>query len=292
MPTDERFASSPLAATVRLLDSLNPDINAVHLGLGNREGWVTCQELVDEPAEVRRWGDGLATHLAELYPDATAAAVRLTAAACVLDSYAYAPGFLVGAMVHVAQRVPHVAPELVAVRRHPTEHWISGVAVLDDRFWCLPGDPDADHPAATVVTSPEALADEARREVLDHATGFLATYDPGVGLGRRARVWFFLDSLDSAPWIAAEHLPPLDSCLATSALLLPGLPSGVTHRSRLYPLTDARGRTHVTRRRLSCCRSHLVDDACMDCPRTNDARRLELAAELPDSAATVVGDET
>lgn len=291
MTTTAALASTPLAGTVARIHGLDPEPNALHLGWeAGAADWVPCRTLVDDPAAMRRWADAYAAFLVPHHPQATAEELRSTSAACVLDCYAYGSGFPVGAMFHLARRVPRVGVDDVALRIHPTEHWITGVALADARFWCLPDDPAAGDPTATVVPTEAVLAAVARDQVHAHATAFLATYDPGVGIGRRARVGAFFDALDSAPWIVAEHVPPVAGCLPTSAALLPGGTPTFPDGSRLHRLVDTRGRVHVTRRRLFCCRSHLIDDPCLDCPRLTAAQRRERAAALPDDAVPDPGD--
>lgn len=282
--TPADLASTPLADTVARLHAMDPEPNAVRLGLdaGEADGWTLCRTLVDDPTAVRRWIAAYAEFMVPTYPAATEAELLSTAAACVLDCYAYGAGFPVGAMFHLARRVPRVGVDDVALRIHPEQHWTSGVALLDPRFWCLPDDPAAGHPTATVVGDEVELAAVARTQVHAHAEAFLATFDPGVGIGRRARLGAFSDALDAAPWIVTDHIPPASGALSTSATLLPGGTPTFPDRSRLDVLTDPQGRSHVSRRRLFCCRSHLIDDPCMDCPRLTAAQRCERAGALPD----------
>lgn len=280
--TSERVTSR-LSETVALLDTIEPDMNAVRLGIPAGQGaWNLCAAVIEDQRYVLRWQDAVAEQLSQIY-STPASRVDVTAAACVLDWYAYAPGFLAGAMFHVARRVPNVSPEVLAFRRDPVEHWISGTALCDDRFWCLPDDPGADDDGAHVVADEAALAAIARAQVRAHADRFLASYEPGVRLPRRALMGVFFDSLDSGPWIA-EPLAPGASCIESSRLLLPGRAEHFTDRSRMYELTDLKGRTHISRRRVACCESYRIEPdgaGCFDCPRTNDTRRSELATDFP-----------
>ncbi len=285
MSATAALASMPLAETVERLHRMDPEPNAVHLGLdaGAAGLWVRCRDLVDDPPAVRRWIDAYAAFMVPTYPEATEAELLSTAAACVLDCYSYGSGFPVGAMFHVARRVPRVGIDDVVLRIHPEQWWTSGVALLDARFWCLPDDPAADHPTATVVATEAELAAVARAQVHAHAEAFLATFDPGVGMGRRARLGAFFDALDAGPWIVTDHVPPAAGALPVSAALLPGGTETFIDASRLHVLDDVRGRTHVTRRRLFCCRSHLIDDPCLDCPRLTATDRRERLGALPDT---------
>lgn len=276
-------ASRQLLESLAVLDTIEPDMNAVRLGIPRGEGeWTTCADVIESPDYLRAWQQAVAVQLAESF-SAPERQIAITAAACVLDWYAYAPGFLAGALFHVARRVPDVTPEAVAFRRDPGEHWISGTALLTTTFWCLPGDPAAHEEDASVVDHEQDLAAIAREQVRLHADRFLATYDPGVRLPRRALRGVFFDSLDSAPWIA-EELAPGSSCLESAEVLLPGRTEHFADRSRLYELTDLDGRRHISRRRVACCESYRIEpggEGCLDCPRTSDARRAELSTALP-----------
>jgi hypothetical protein len=283
VPVSASFAGSPLATTVEQLHTIEPEMNAVHLGAPDAPGWNRCSDLIEHPELLREWQDALTRFLLGAY-HCTQAAAASAAAACTLDAYTFPVGFLAGAAFHVDRRVPHVAPDVVAFSVDPDEHWVSGVALLDDRFWCLPDDPASDHRSATVVASEVELARVARHQVHEHAEAFLATYDPGVRLAVSSWRSAFADSLDSAPWIAQALAAPTD-CLTTSAALLPGAVADFPEVSCLYVLTDGAGRTHVTRRRSFCCKSHLLEpdgSACMDCVRTSDATRVEIATGLPE----------
>lgn len=280
---ERQRADRGLSMTVSTLDTIEPHMNAVRLGIPRYEGdWTCCATVLEEPEFMQRWQASVTEQLARSY-DLPLQAVATTAAACVLDWYAYTPGFLAGAMFHVARRVPRVSPETIAFRRDPAEHWISGTALLDGHFWCLPDDPAAFTHQAHVLSDAEDLAEIARAEVRSHADRFLATYDPGIRLPRRALLGVFFDALDSAPWIA-EALEPDRSCLESSRLLLPGGTACFPDASRLYTLTDLHGHRQISRRRVACCESHRIEpgsQACFDCPRTSDERRIALATASP-----------
>ena len=82
--------------------------------------------------------------------------------------------------------------------------------MLDPRFWCLPEDPAADQPDATVVADQAALVAWLRAEVREHAHAFLATLHPAHRrLPRRALLGAFTDGVDtglSSP-ATARRLP-------------------------------------------------------------------------------------
>lgn len=205
----------------------------------------------------------------------------ITPAAYVLGDYAAICGQLGGGLYGLDRRVPRLDPFSLAFRRHPAEGWPQALALLDRRFWCLPGDPDAGHPDATVVADEPALAAILRAQVRAHADAFLATYEPGVRLPRRSLLGVFFDGLDGGSWIVAGSP---ERALADSARVLPGRTPEFKDASLLYRLVDARGREHVTRERVSCCYAYKLGggEPCFTCPRTSIAERVERAATWPD----------
>lgn len=201
----------------------------------------------------------------------------MTSASYVLGWYAGLPGQVGGACFRLDRRVPRLQPEDLALHRHPTEHYPDGVALLDERFWCLPDDPAADDPAATVVADDAALAAVLRGQVREHADRFLSWYTPGARLAQRNLLGAFFDGLDCGIWTGGEHgVDARELVLADAALVLPGHTPEFWDASTLYLLTDDRGRTHLTRERVSCCHSYKINDAgvpCFTCPRTDTAER-------------------
>jgi hypothetical protein len=276
----EIATTPPLARTLDTVGRRS-EWMAWHHGLPPGEaGWVRCADV--DAAFMAAWErDAAAGHRRE-YGRTDA----MTAAAYPLDWYAGLPGTVGGATFRVARRVPRLAPEVLAFRRHPVEGHPDAVALLDDEFWCLPGDPAADHPAATVVADEATLADVLRTQVRIHADRFLAWYRPGARLARRNLLGAFFDGLDCGIWSGGECTGPARAAvLADAALVLPGGTAQFREASTLYLLTDDRDRVHLTRRRVSCCHHYRVDpsgEACFTCPRTADADRPRRAAEWDD----------
>lgn len=274
--------SHPLQASLARVGARTPE-PYLHFGLPSGEaGWTTCREVIDDPAILRRWQDDTATYLRTESPDVP----LITPAAYVLGDYAAICGRLGGAVFGVDRRVPRLDPDALAFRQHPEECWPHAVALLDPRFWCLPGDPDADHPAAAVVADEAALAAILRAQVRAHAEAFLATYEPGVRLPRRHLLGVFFDGLDCGPWSVADSP---QAALADGAHVLPGRTVEFTGSSTLYQIVDARGREHLTRERVSCCYAYKLAEGtpCFTCPRTSLAERAERAATWPDEERLV-----
>lgn len=269
--------SHPLAATVARLDAREPE-RSVHLGVPPGEtGWITCQEVIEQPVLLRRWQADAAAHLRDEHSTVPA----ITSAAFVLGEYAGICGFLGGATYSLDRRVPRLDAGALAFRQDPAVWWPRAFALLDRRFWCLPDDPDAFHPDATAVAGELELATVLRAQVRAHADAFLAMYEPGVRMARRHLLGAFFDGLDCGPWVVSGKR---ERAVADSARVLPGRTVEFKDASTLRRLVDARGREHLTRERISCCFYYRLPDveACFTCPRTSLAERVERAATWPD----------
>ena len=74
-------------------------------------------------------------------------------------------------------------------------------------------------------------------------------------------------------------MPAAPEVLQLGALVLPGSTSEFADPSTVYRLTDARGREHLSRRRVGCCYYYKVSEngeACAPPARgVNDAERVE-----------------
>lgn len=271
-----------LSATVASANTVYPDHRTLRLGLPVAEpGWMRCVDVIGDTEFTRRWQADVGGSLGsehEVVPP-------ITSATYVLSWYAAIPAFVGAASFRLDRRVPRLAPEALGFHRHQQEHWPDGIALLDGRFWCLPDDPAAEDPAATVVADEQALAAVLRSQLRAHADAFLAGYDPGVRLPRRALLGVFFDALDGAIWAAGKQTGREGAGVCDAAMVLPGGTPEFGDASALYRLIDARGREHVSRRRVACCcyyRLSGAEAACFTCPRTTDEERVLRAAEWSD----------
>lgn len=274
------IASAGLADTLARIDAETAWL-AVRPGVPpDPSGWTVLAD-VDE-AYVRAWEQDTARRHREEYGRAD----RVTAAGYVLSWCAGVPGKVGGACFALARRVPRLEPEALALHRHPVEVRLDGVALLDERFWCLPDDPAADASTATVVADEAALATVLRAQVRAHADRFLAWYTPGARLPRRSPLGAFVDGLDTGLWMGARYARR-PAPLRSAAVVLPGGTAEFREASTLYTLRDERGRDHLTRERIACCHHYRLDaarQACFTCPRTDLAERRRRATEWDDDA--------
>jgi hypothetical protein len=90
-------------------------------------------------------------------------------AARYFDTYQwYVGAFAIGSFL-AAARVPDVSPQNIALNID-AEGMISGVALLDERFACLPGDPAAGQAGVTILPNVDALRIHASHVIWAHVS--------------------------------------------------------------------------------------------------------------------------
>jgi hypothetical protein len=262
---------APLAETVEAVNARNGELR-IRVGWPeDRSGWTNCDAV--DATFLAVWEDRIATYLRRTYRQSH----PMTIVGFLLDWYAAVPGVVGGACFRASRRVPYLAPGSLAFHRPADEPAVDGAALLDLRFWCLPDDPDADHPDASVVADESALTSVLRAQVRTHADDFLARYRGARRMPRKQRLGAFFDAVDTGLW----HGGPDDAAAAPEALragavVLPGSTKEFPAASSLHVLTDSRGRTQLSRRRLGCCYVFHVGvdrQACTTCSRVDDRTR-------------------
>ncbi|HEY8372332.1 MAG TPA: (2Fe-2S)-binding protein [Pseudonocardiaceae bacterium] len=276
---------SPLAATFAQFAPLADRIG-VQLGLAPDEpgSWQNCADLLAEPSRFDEWRRNLAHWLAEQHPGPEGAdPARIperTTAGYVLAWYLTVPGFLGSLLFHAARRVPSLRPEDLAFRLNTTvadgRPHPDRIALLNGEFACLPDDPAASSPLATVVADEQALAALLRARFVAHAGRFLTAFGPTTRFGRRTLWAAATDALDVGAWLAGRTCGDESAGALDAALLLPERLAPFTSGSTLYAVSDDSGRTVWTRRRQSCCFKYALPgdgQACVTCPRVGDEER-------------------
>lgn len=214
-------------------------------------GWVRCADLLGDPDRLTGWR----REVADAYGD------PITGDGLVLDWYAGALALPGAGLFHLDRRVPDLSPERVHLLVGPGGT-VAGVAVDPT------GGPDA--PA-----DPAAL----RRQLVAHAERLLEPYATDTRIGRHGLWGAVTDALDvaflTAGWVSGESA----RAAADAALVLGTDGEPLVGPSTLHELADARGRTHWTRRRYSCCFLYRAPDGgtCVTCPRVTDDERRQQA---------------
>jgi hypothetical protein len=227
--------------------------------------WWRCSTVLAQPAHFEKWGAELACWLRATYDEAPERVV----AGYLLTWYLSAPGLLAGLLFHSQRRVPVLAPETLAFRLGEPRPHPDAVAVLDQRFACLPDDPAADDPTATVVADESALAALLRARFAGHAARFVAAFEPGVRFGRHTLWAAATDALDEGLWLAGRYCAEEAAGVADAALVLPSALTPFTSASTLVAAGAGAPRPW-TRRRESCCFHYALCNGqgeCETCPR-------------------------
>lgn len=257
------MARAGIAGSVRDADAAQPDFRVCHRP---PEGsWVSCAALL-APAALADWAGRLAAWLRAEYGEAPAR----TVAGYLVGWYLTVPARMGTLLFQTARRVPRLEPAALAVRldgARPVE-----IALLDDRFACLPGDPAACLPEATPVPGDTVLAAVLRGRYAAHAARFFtALTDTTLDgrLGRRTLWAMATDTLDGASWRVGQALGRTDAGAEDAALVLPGVVPPLLSASTMRP--DSTG--GWTRTRLSCCFHYVLAHGmgpCVTCPRLCD----------------------
>lgn len=179
--------------------------------------------------------------------------------------YLHVPAYTAALLLHHERRVPLLRPHELAFRLGDDRPHPAGIAVLGGEFYCLPTDPAAGRPEATVVADDRALAATLRARYIAHAGEFVRAYAPVAGLGRRMLWAAATDALENTLWWAGRQCDDEDGGVANAALVLDARHAPLTSASALRLGEDHRW----VRRRESCCFSYLLpgEAECAECPR-------------------------
>lgn len=294
--TSAPYRTHPLTGSVT---AVNHVVDWISFQLVDRPGaeWTRCEQALSDPGFFDRWraavaglirerrgrtastGERTADGALETGALETGVPERATAG-YVLQWYLGVPTYLGAMLFHSARRVPALQPNRLAFRFDPG--WVEAVALRPGRFWCLPGDPGAEHPDAVVVPNDAALGAVLRREVVSHAAHFLRIFGPTVRFGRRTLWAAVTDGLDTGLLLAGRACGSAQAGAADARLVLADRAEPLTAASTICRVTDDRGRVHWTRRRGSCCFSYALPGMgpCATCPRTDDEERARILGTL------------
>ncbi|HEY0639983.1 MAG TPA: (2Fe-2S)-binding protein [Pseudonocardiaceae bacterium] len=253
---------------------VRPDDRAALAG----EVWVSCGEVLAVPSFFTRWQAALSTRMADTYSSVP----QVTPAGYVMSWYAGMFGYLGGMLFHQARRVPALAPETLAFTVGPEFHRPVAVALRSPAFTCLPSDPGAGSPHATVVPDEDALAAVLRAEVAAHGARFVAAYRQASRFGPHTLWGAVTDALDRGLWHLAHRGGDDPAGAASAALVLPRRLAPFTSGSTIRRVRGPSGAEHWTRTRQSCCFYYKLPEAegpCVTCPRLTEALRAQLLDE-------------
>lgn len=269
-------AAHPLAMSMATVDAA-VGWRSFELGDATGPGWWNCADALARPGCFGYWRARLSARLAEQYGEVP---VRVPAG-YVLQWYLGVPAHTGAMLFHHARRVPALEPGRLAFRLDSA--YLQAIALRPATFWCLPSDPDADHPDSAVVGDDAELAAVLRQQVVDHAGHFLRAYGPTVPFGPRTLWAAVSDALDTGLLLAGRSAGDERAGVADARLVLAQRYEPLRSVSRTRTVVDTHGRAHWTLQRGSCCFYYAlpgVTQPCATCPRLDDAERGRILGEL------------
>lgn len=189
-----------------------------------------------------------------------------------LHRYAWRFCLLITVPWFLHRRVPRLPVGAVSVHR------TSGRMTAEvTEFACLPGDPAATLPQARTVPDEEALRAEVRSAVAAHLAPVLDGFRPRMRRGPRALWGMVTDEVTEGLWHLGGMLGEERRARSELELLLPGAAAPYAGGAAFRELAGPRGEALATRDRVSCCFFYTLRpaEACLTCPRTADADRVE-----------------
>ncbi len=172
------------------------------------------------------------------------------------------------------RRLPDLRAESVALRFGGGGS-VEDVAFAGERFAVLPQDPDAAHPAATVLSSEREILYALRDALAETHLAALAPALRGLGVrrGSRALRQVFADSCAEAFVFVGRYLGREAEGVGLAETLLAGpspLSAPLNYRVLEYP-----GGSQATRVRNACCLYYKTGNGpCFTCPRKTDEERV------------------
>lgn len=257
------------AAYRRLTDICEPlDVRVVGPGDEPRAA-VTAAELASDRSVLDAFVDAEAARIHARYG---IAARRDVAASRALHHYAWTLGVLLGGTWYLERRVPRIRPEDLHLDLATGAYTITPGTELV----CLPSDPLASRPGALTAPQEEPLRAALRMSMADHMRPLLSAIGPVARRGARSLWGLVADDLVSGIWCLGRMLGQETAAVRAATEVLPIAVSPYPGGAEFRYLAGDNGRRHATRTRSGCCMFYAIRpvEACVTCPRTDDAERL------------------
>jgi hypothetical protein len=262
-------ATSPFTAAYDRLAEVFPSLRVAETPvLPTGEGWVAAADLAAGGAALDAF---LSFDDEQVRRDYGQTARPDVVASFGLHRYAWPACLLVTLPWFLHRRVPRIPVGAVAFQRT-----LGRLAVHIEEFACLPGDPAAELPGATVVPDEEALRAEVRVAVADHLGPVLDGFRSRMRRGSRALWGMATDEITEGLWYLGHLLGEERRAMEEAGRLLPGSTAPYPGGASFRELTGPQGEKLSTRDRVSCCLFYTLrpQDTCVTCPRTCDTERV------------------
>jgi hypothetical protein len=274
---------TPLAATAARLAAVSEHC-PLHVGLPGDDGWVSLASLRDADAL-----GGWAGQLADSCGDRRAAAMDVGTGIVSAATHAWVLPVLADL------RLPTADLADVWLHRHPTEGWVDGVALTDERLAVLPADCAAGDDRATVLADRQALH-HALAERLARLQWLLDPLAATLPVGRAALWGALADAVGArALWLARELDADRPAAWAAAQEVLDALAAGqpaLRVRPALLPVEHTGG-TEWFSARGTCCLWYRTQPApdpdgegyCGTCPLRTPRSRVQRLRDHLNSQA-------
>ncbi|MGW1544682.1 (2Fe-2S)-binding protein [Streptomyces sp. NPDC002309] len=269
-------ASATASAYARLMEVI-PSMAVTELAdaepFPTGPGWITSDALAAGGTALDEF---LAHDDAQVVSDYGRRARPDVIASFGLHRYAWPACLLITVPWFLSRRVPRYPVTHVSYDRNAPGLPMGHLVVRPHGFACLPDDPAAALPGATVVPDEEALRAEVRAAVAEHLEPVLAAFGPRMRRRGRALWGMATDEIVEGLWYVAHLLSEEDRARGELELLLPGATTPYAGSAAFRDLKGPNGEALPTRDRVSCCMFYTLrpEDTCATCPRTCDADRV------------------
>ncbi|MFJ4471871.1 (2Fe-2S)-binding protein [Streptomyces sp. NPDC089424] len=273
MPVPASATASAYARLAEVLPSMGITELTVAEPFPTGPGWITSDALAAGGTALDAF---LAHDDAQVVRDYGQQARPDVIASFGLHRYAWPACLLITVPWFLGRRVPRYPVTHVSYDRDAPGFDMGHLMVRPHGFACLPDDPAATLPGATVVPDEEALRAEVRAAVAEHLEPVLAAFGPRMRRRGRALWGMATDEIVEGLWYVAHLLGEEDRARNELELLLPGATKPYAGSAAFRELTGPGGEKLPTRDRASCCMFYTLrpEDTCATCPRTCDADRV------------------
>jgi len=268
---------TPLADTLGRLAAADPYCTP-RAGVPDGDRWTRLQDVLDDPALLRTWFDGLGAE-SKGAPDVAASYLASWLGGIVLDPAAWALGS--------ERRTWPLDPRTYWLHRHD-DGWFDGFALGSPQLRVVPGDPAAGDADVTVVADVATLRGDLARDAVAVLAPLFVTIRTFAPYGIRGMWGAVADSLGASAVTAAfragapeRSRPAFDEAMR----LVDDLSAaGAGRITRPLPasVTCAAGTTTVAHKGTCCLWYKTTDDTapigeryCLSCPLQPDPDQLD-----------------
>jgi hypothetical protein len=257
-----------IAATLHTLCAANSYLK-IHTGVPWGEDWFTSQDLLAPTGNLL---DDLLTTILTTHQstDKRFGAMSFVNGYWLMTAVAFGSYYL-------AKRVPCLDHTNIAFHMNRVDGHIDEIAVLSERFYCLPEDPAATDPQAVVLPDDDALGRTLRESLEAHLTPVVNLLRTRSPIGTRALWAAAADNCAYVIIMATTLLQQAERCDDEITRLIQVMGSPLKGKSGAL-WVEHEGQCQPFLKRGSCCLSYTLPAGygyCATCPLLKEAERVE-----------------